>query len=121
MEILPGKGKKPHLIHIAGTNGKGSVCAYTSTALIRQGYRVGSFISPHLVEPNERILLNMQAITDAYFEEAGEFVIEKTENLCRKGYQPPTYFEFLFYMAMYVFAKEDLDFIVLETGLGGAL
>ena len=60
--------KLPKLIHIAGTNGKGSVCAYLSNILIENKMRVGTFISPHLIELNERILLDMIPISDDELE-----------------------------------------------------
>lgn len=111
--------KKIPIIHIAGTNGKGSLCAYTSQILIDMGYRVGTFISPHLVEINERICINMIPISDEEFGYLAEFVREKTNLLAEKNFVRPTYFEFLFYMAMKCFFESELDFIILETGLGG--
>lgn len=111
--------KKIPIIHIAGTNGKGSLCAYTSQILIDMGYRVGTFISPHLVEINERICINMIPISDEEFGYLAEFVREKTNLLGEKNFVRPTYFEFLFYMAMKCFFESELDFIILETGLGG--
>lgn len=119
MGIEKKKGKKPYIIHVAGTNGKGSVCAYLSSALISMGYEVGTFISPHLVDLNERIRINMIPVCDKDFENAGEYVRETAEKMKSKDYEAPTYFEFLFYMAMKIFYDKLPDFIVMETGLGG--
>lgn len=113
--------QKHNIIHIAGTNGKGSTVFNLSMALSAMGYRVGSFISPHLIEINERICINMQPVSDEVFENAGKKIKELTCKMIKKGFYHPTYFEFLFYMAMQIFMEASLDFIVLETGLGGRL
>ena len=109
------------LVHIAGTNGKGSVCAYLSNILIDMGYKVGTFISPHLVNINERIRINMLPISDREFEDLGKYTKNLADNLSKRAFAPPTYFEFLFYMAMKCFYDNKVDFIILETGLGGLL
>lgn len=113
--------KKQRIIHVAGTNGKGSTVFYLSKVLHALGYRVGSFISPHLIEMNERICINMEPISDEAFARAGARVREISYQMVQQGLQYPTRFEFLFYMAMYMFMESDLDFIILETGLGGRL
>lgn len=113
--------KKQRIIHVAGTNGKGSTVFYLSKVLHALGYRVGSFISPHLIEMNERICINMEPISDEAFATAGARVREISYQMVEQGLQYPTRFEFLFYMAMYIFMESDLDFIILETGLGGRL
>lgn len=109
------------LVHVAGTNGKGSVCAYLSNILIDMGYKVGTFISPHLVNINERIRINMLPISDREFEDLGKYTKNLAYNLSKRAFAPPTYFEFLFYMAMKCFYDNKVDFIILETGLGGLL
>lgn len=106
----PGEAK---VIHVAGTNGKGSVCTYLTNILIGQGYTVGTFISPHLVSVNERIRINNKIITNEEFLSAYEKVAENTENLGL------TFFDFLFVMAMKIFQEKKVEYIVLETGLGG--
>lgn len=68
--------KLPKIIHAAGTNGKGSVCAYLSNILMANKKRVATFISPHLKEVNERILLNMQPISDNDFEHISYYIRE---------------------------------------------
>ncbi len=110
-------------IHIAGTNGKGSVCAYLSSVFTEAGYRVGMFTSPHLVTMRERFRICGQMISDETFSRCFLTVKGKLDGFragAKKGYHP-TFFEFLFFMAMVCFAQEDVDIILLETGLGGRL
>ena len=109
--------KLPKIVHVAGTNGKGSVCAYLSNILIDAGMKVGTFISPHLIEVNERILLDMKPISDEELEDISKYVREKLEGTLT----PPTYFEYLFYIAAVCFSRSNLDIVILETGMGGRL
>ena len=109
----------PRIIHVAGTNGKGSVCAYLSNILMAGGKKVATFISPHLKEVNERILFQMQPITDEELSEISKFVRETLKNAGENI--SPTYFEYLFYIAMVYFSRKSPDYIILETGLGGRL
>ena len=109
--------KLPKIVHVAGTNGKGSVCAYLSNILTADKKNVGTFISPHLIEINERILFNMLPIADAELENISKYVREKLNGVST----PPTYFEYLFYIAMVYFSGLPIDFVILETGMGGRL
>ncbi len=109
--------KLPKIVHVAGTNGKGSVCAYLSNILTANKKNVGTFISPHLIEINERILFNMLPIADAELENISKYVREKLNGVLT----PPTYFEYLFYIAMVYFSGLPMDFVILETGMGGRL
>ena len=109
--------KLPKIVHVAGTNGKGSVCAYLSNILIDAGIKVGTFISPHLIEVNERILLDMKPISDKELEDISKYVREKLEGALTS----PTYFEYLFYIAAVCFSRSNLDIVILETGMGGRL
>ena len=109
--------KLPKIVHVAGTNGKGSVCAYLSNILTANKKNVGTFISPHLIEINERILFNMLPIVDAELENISKYVREKLNGVLT----PPTYFEYLFYIAMVYFSGLPIDFVILETGMGGRL
>ncbi len=111
----------PPVIHVAGTNGKGSVCAYLSHILLQAGFHTGTFVSPHLVSVNERILLDMVPVGEEDFEQASCRVRTLAKVLEKEGLHPPTYFEHLFYMAMEVFSKKKPDFVILETGMGGRL
>ena len=108
------------IIHVAGTNGKGSVCSYISWILMRAGYTVGTFTSPHLVKINERFCIDTKPISD------GVFLVVFMETLRRifeykDGEFFPTYFEFLFFMAVLLYDVYPVDYLVMETGLGGRL
>lgn len=109
------------VIHVAGTNGKGSVCAYLTSCLIEAGYHVGTFTSPHLIRINERFAIDRKPVEDDIFTAAFQTVKETADRLIRQGYQHPTYFEFLFLMCMVMFRDAKVDYAVLETGLGGRL
>ena len=104
-------------IHVAGTNGKGSIAAILSSVLVREGYKVGLYTSPHLVRFNERIQIDGCAISDDAVAAAAEAV----QFVYTQGGQPPTFFECATAMALYHFASENVDWAVLETGMGGRL
>ena len=103
-------------IHIAGTNGKGSIAATLSSVLVREGYKVGLYTSPHLVRFNERIRINGCPVSDDAVAGAAEAV----QLIYAQG-EPPTFFECATAMALYHFAKEHVDWAILETGMGGRL
>lgn len=109
------------IIHVAGTNGKGSVCAYMQAMLMAEGKRTGFFTSPHLVSMNERIRLNNRQITNEQFLDVFQKVKAVVDEMAEEGISHPSYFEFLFGMGMTVFAEEMPDYVILETGLGGRL
>lgn len=103
-------------IHIAGTNGKGSVAAMLSTILHAAGYKVGRYTSPHLEHFNERICVNEKPVDDAAVLEAYNRV-NAVQNLSRQ----PTFFEFATAMALDVFGRHHVDWGIIETGMGGRL
>lgn len=109
------------IIHVAGTNGKGSVCSYISNTLVKAGHRTGLFISPHLVRINERIQMNNTPVSDEIFDRAYRTVLEAAHRMEQSGGKHPAYFEFLFGMAMLIFKEQKAEYIVLETGMGGRL
>ncbi|MCL2718073.1 MAG: bifunctional folylpolyglutamate synthase/dihydrofolate synthase [Lachnospiraceae bacterium] len=109
----PHRGKK--IIHVAGTNGKGSVCAYLQAIFSASGISAGLFTSPHLSSMRERIKINGCICTEEEFVAAFLTVKEKITDF------HPTFFEFLFLMAMVIFDKTDIECLILETGLGGRL
>ncbi len=109
------------VIHVAGTNGKGSVCADLTGVLKEAGYRVGTFVSPHLVDIRERFLMNGELVAEAIFEDCFRQVLSVTKRLMVRGYCHPTFFEFVFLMAMVLFAREKAEYVILETGMGGRL
>lgn len=121
LEYLGNPERKLKVIHVAGTNGKGSVCVYLDAMLRAEGKAVGLFTSPHLVKLNERIVLNGMQISDTCFLEVFETVLEKVGEMERHGLPHPTFFEFLFGMAVTAFAGAEVEYAVLETGLGGRL
>lgn len=121
MDFLGAPDRERPAIHVAGTNGKGSVCAFLTSILKEAGYSTGTFISPHLVNVRERFLINGRMVDEASFEEAFEIVLDAGRELLNRGLCHPTFFEFLFYMAMVLFRIHDVDVMILETGMGGRL
>lgn len=113
--------KKFRVIHVAGTNGKGSTCAFLTSILREAGYSCGLFTSPHLVRINERFQINETEISDPVFLEAFLEVKRLADEMVAEGSYHPTYFETLFLMGMVIFARAGVDYVVLETGLGGRL
>lgn len=115
----PGIDRK--VIHVAGTNGKGSVCAYMQAILLAIKKRTGFFTSPHLIVINERIRINNIQIGNEKFLEIFQKVKKTVDGMAADGIAHPSYFEFLFGMAMLAFEEADVEYIILETGLGGRL
>ena len=109
------------ILHVAGTNGKGSVCAFLSSILTTAGKHTGLFTSPHLVDINERFQIDQEPVSDEAFLEAFHQVMDCVEEIQREGYAHPTYFEILFLIGMVLFAGSRVEYLVLETGLGGRL
>ena len=103
------------IIHVAGTNGKGSTCAYIESILRNSGYRVGLYTSPHLIKFNERIKVNNTLIQD---EEIVDFMINFSSIIQKIK---STFFETTTAMALYHFGKNNIDYAIIETGLGGRL
>ncbi len=112
-----------HIVHVAGTNGKGSTCAMIESALRANGRRTGLFTSPHLAEPTERIRIDSQPISADRFTAAFDRVHAAVEELLESGAIDlhTTYFETVTAMGLVVFAEERVDSVVLEVGLGGRL
>ena len=115
---LTGSRIESKIIHVAGTNGKGSVWAYLQYILRAAGFHVGMFISPHLETMRERILYDGEMIPQESFVKTFELVREESD---RQKENHPSFFEFLFLMGMCYFKKKEPDYIILETGLGGRL
>ena len=106
-----------HVIHVAGTNGKGSVCTAIANALQAEGKQVGLFTSPHLEDFRERMRIN-GAMPDEQW--VVEFIQRIRPNLESAGFTP-SFFEWTFGMALVWFAEQGVDLVVLETGMGGRL
>ncbi len=114
--------KKLKIIHVAGTNGKGSTSSLISSILQSDGYKVGLYTSPHLVDFTERIKINHKPINRKKVCELLERIkpsIEKVANTPSYGH--PTFFEVITSLAFLYFYEEQIDFLVLEVGLGGRL
>lgn len=109
------------ILHVAGTNGKGSVCSFLASILHAAGKRTGLFTSPHLVDINERFVIDEKQVSDEAFLEAFRKVMDCVRAMQEEGYPHPTYFELLFLIGMVIFREEGVDYLVLETGLGGRL
>ncbi len=130
---------KSKIIHVAGTNGKGSVCTYMRAMLQAAGYTVGVFTSPHLVTMRERICIGTEMISEEDFVASYEKVKDTVKAMQKPGDNVaetdrddsgaeaspanlhPSFFEYIFLMAMVYFAEKTPDYIILETGLGGRL
>jgi len=111
------------IIHVAGTNGKGSVCSYMKSILEAAGKKVALFTSPHLVDIRERFVINKEMVSKEAFLEAFLAVYDCLDwdvLEMGRGYHP-TYFEFLFFVGMILFERANPDYCILETGLGGRL
>ncbi|MEA5534205.1 folylpolyglutamate synthase/dihydrofolate synthase family protein [Crocosphaera sp. XPORK-15E] len=105
------------IIHVGGTNGKGSVCAYLSSILTEAGYNVGRYTSPHLIDWTERICLNNQPIGESKLIE----ILIKIQNIIDSYPESPTQFEVITAAAWVYFAQQKVDIAVIEVGLGGRL
>ena len=113
--------RRMKVIHVAGTNGKGSVCAFLSSILTHAGYRTGLFTSPHLVNITERFQINGKEVSQECFTWAFEEVKRAVDAMIADGYAHPAYFELLFAAGLLIFQREQVEYLVLETGLGGRL
>jgi len=117
MKILLNKLNNPEqklkCIHVAGTNGKGSVCAMISSVLQEAGYKVGMYTSPHLKKFNERIRINNKLISD---KEIVEYYLRVKKNVTKQSF-----FEITTAMMFLYFKDKKVDFVVLEVGMGGRL
>ena len=105
------------VIHVAGTNGKGSVCAMIDSICRARGYRIGLFTSPHLITFRERIRLNGEMIS----EEAAANGLTTIRNLVADWDPHPTFFEVTTALALKCFSEANIDVVILETGIGGRL
>ncbi|MCC3419985.1 MAG: bifunctional folylpolyglutamate synthase/dihydrofolate synthase [Microcoleus sp. PH2017_29_MFU_D_A] len=117
LEKLDNPHKQVPIIHVAGTNGKGSVCAYLSSVLTAAGYRVGRYTSPHLIDWTERICINQKPISPIALQDCLEKVVRAAEG----NTETPTQFEIITAAAWLYFAEQKADIAVIETGLGGRL
>ena len=123
-DFLGRPGENARIVHVAGTNGKGSVCAFVASVLERAGISTGFFSSPHLVDIRERFRLNGEMIGREAFAACLNRVMDSLEAFRQKTGKTeyhPTFFELLFFMGMLWFSEQKAEAIVLETGMGGRL
>ena len=118
MRRIGSPDKKLKFVHIAGTNGKGSTCVLIANTLKCAGYKTGLFISPYVLEFRERFQINGEMIPENRLCEIVEKLFPVVEEMKRED-KIITEFEFVFAIAMYWYAEENCDVVVLETGLGG--
>lgn len=116
LDKLGNPQNKIPIIHVAGTNGKGSVCAFLSSILQAAGYRTGRYTSPHLVDWRERICIDGNWIPVDHIYQALNAVIKQISDRCI-----PTQFELITCAMWWYFAQQQIDIAVIETGLGGRL
>ncbi|NJM18689.1 MAG: bifunctional folylpolyglutamate synthase/dihydrofolate synthase [Richelia sp. RM1_1_1] len=119
-KLLANLGNPHHrvaVVHVAGTNGKGSVCAYLSSVFTEAGYRTGRYTSPHLVDWTERICFNEQQVTT---EELANLLLQVQQSIDSQD-ESPTQFEVFTAAAWLYFAQKQVDLAVVEVGLGGRL
>ncbi|GAV21661.1 bifunctional folylpolyglutamate synthase/dihydrofolate synthase [Carboxydothermus pertinax] len=113
--------EKLKVIHIGGTNGKGSVSSLTASVLTEAGYKTGLFTSPHLSRYTERYKINGQEISPERVARLVNEIKPQLLAMVEEGYEHPTEFEVSTAMALKYFAEEKVDFVVLEVGLGGVI
>ena len=121
LELLGNPHKKLKCIHVAGTNGKGSTTAMVTYVLVEAGYKVGSYISPFIEEFEERIQINNVNISKADLSDIITEVSKAVEKVVELGYSNPTEFEIITCAGFLYFYKKNVDFAVVEVGLGGRL
>lgn len=117
LEKLDHPDQKTKIIHVAGTNGKGSICTYLQNILMAQGYKVGLFTSPEILTFYDRIKINDQEIEEDEFKR----LLIQIKELTEQDNIPITEFEFLTALALLYFANEKCDYTILEVGMGGRL
>lgn len=117
LEKIDSPHKNLKVIHVAGTNGKGSTVNFIKDVL-KEDYKVGSFVSPHLITYCDRIKIGDEEISQEDFAEIGEFIIAKEPEII-EDYGELNLFEFLTIMAIIYFDREKVDIAVLEVGMGG--
>lgn len=115
MELLGNPQDTLRAVHIAGTSGKTSTAYYISALLIASGQKVGLTVSPHVDVINERVQINGEPLPEAEFCK----LLDEFLGLIKNATQAPSYFELLYAFSLWVFCKYDVDYAVVETGLGG--
>lgn len=120
LDMLDNPEQDLPVIHVAGTNGKGSVCRYIYEVLLANGYHTGLYISPFLQVFNERMEVDGDQITDNELDIYTNLVLSKVEIMVANGEDSPTEFEIVTAIAFCYFKEKKCDFVILEVGLGGS-
>lgn len=121
LKLLGDPQNKLRVIHIAGTSGKGSTSYLISIIMRSLGFKVGLCVSPILVDTRERFQINNQLIAEQEYFAGLDKIIFAVATLSQTKFGPPTYYEILVALTYYIFQKEQVDYAVIETGLGGLL
>ncbi|MEW8973955.1 MAG: folylpolyglutamate synthase/dihydrofolate synthase family protein [Tissierellaceae bacterium] len=119
LELLDNPQDRLKIIHIAGTNGKGSTSSYLANCIMEAGYSVGLFTSPYLERFNERIQLNGMDISDEDLGRITSLVKTAADQMVKEGLEHPTTFEIITAIAFVYYSQENPDYVILEVGLGG--
>ena len=120
MEVLENPQDDYPIIHVTGTNGKGSTIAMLSSLLVHHGQEVGAFVSPHLIDYTDRFLINGNVMPEEEFEIVGNLV-QQAEATLIDEYEPLSFFEIMTAMVLVYFSRKKVEVALLEVGIGGLL
>ena len=120
MSLLENPQDDYPIIHVTGTNGKGSTIAMLSSLFVHQGQKVGAFVSPHLIDYTDRFLIDGNVMSEEDFEIVGELVRQAEVTLIDE-YEPLSFFEIMTAMALVYFSRKKVEVALLEVGIGGLL
>ena len=121
LDIMEHPERSYPVIHVAGTNGKGSTCSFLASILKQSGKKVGVFTSPHLIRLNERIRVNDVIISDEELINVFQKTMGYIDCAKEQGIAHPSFFEFVFLMSALYFQEKQVDYVIFETGMGGRL
>ena len=120
MSLLGNPQEDYPIIHVTGTNGKGSTVAMLSSLFVHHGQKVGAFVSPHLIDYTDRFLINGNVMPEEDFEIVGE-IVRQAEATLIDEYEPLSFFEIMTAMALVYFSRKKVEVALLEVGIGGLL
>ena len=120
MSLLGNPQEDYPIIHVTGTNGKGSTIAMLSSLFVHHGQKVGAFVSPHLIDYTDRFLINGNVMPEEEFEIVGK-IVQQAEATLIDEYEPLSFFEIMTAMALVYFSRKKVEVALLEVGIGGLL